>query len=224
MPNSTFCIYLHGFASGPNSEKAQFFKQNLERCGIGVEIPDLNQPAFQTMTLTRQLEQVKEVANEHARNARIILAGSSMGGLVASLLAQRMSNFAALILFAPGFGINRRWQELLGENGLRQWQTEGVRYFDHHMLAKPMPLNFSFVEDMRKYDSENIKVNVPTLLIHGQHDEVVPKDESSAFAKNNPDSVRMHILDSDHGLLNVLPQMWTDIENFLNGLDLLPKN
>jgi uncharacterized protein len=223
MPNSTFLIYLHGFASGPKSEKAQFFKQRLERSGIGVDIPDLNQPTFQTMTLTRQLEQVKQLAQGHDKNARIVLAGSSMGGLVASLLAQQTSNFAALILFAPGFGIGRRWQHLLGENGLAQWQSEGVRYFDHHMLAKPMPLNFSFVEDMRKHNSENIKVNVPTLLFHGLHDEVVPKDESAAFAKNNPSSVQMHILDSDHGLLNVLPKMWSNIEIFLDQLNLLPK-
>ncbi len=44
--------YLHGFASGPESFKAQFFKQEILRTYKSeLIIPDLNTPTFENMTL-----------------------------------------------------------------------------------------------------------------------------------------------------------------------------
>ena len=33
-------IYLHGFGSGPGSQKAQFFRQRFADCGIELEVPE----------------------------------------------------------------------------------------------------------------------------------------------------------------------------------------
>ncbi|MBV9404994.1 MAG: hypothetical protein JO211_06600, partial [Acidobacteriaceae bacterium] len=48
-------FYLHGFGSGPGSQKAQFFSEKLQRLGIRIEIPDLNEGDFPHLTVTRQL-------------------------------------------------------------------------------------------------------------------------------------------------------------------------
>ena len=37
----TRIVYLHGFASGPASSKALFFRQRLEAAGALVDAPDL---------------------------------------------------------------------------------------------------------------------------------------------------------------------------------------
>jgi predicted esterase YcpF (UPF0227 family) len=45
-------IYLHGFASGPGSSKARFFRERLERIGAAVEVPDLAAGDFEHLTIT----------------------------------------------------------------------------------------------------------------------------------------------------------------------------
>jgi len=52
-PSVTFS-YLHGFASGPGSTKAQFFRARIAEHGIALEIPDLA-PDFAHMTVTGML-------------------------------------------------------------------------------------------------------------------------------------------------------------------------
>ena len=53
-------IYLHGFASSPASGKAQRFRRELEGIGVRVACPDLNEPNFETLTVTRMLAQVEQ--------------------------------------------------------------------------------------------------------------------------------------------------------------------
>ena len=54
-------LYLHGFASSPQSSKARFFAGRLAARDIGVTVPDLNQPDFSTLTVSRMLGQVSEL-------------------------------------------------------------------------------------------------------------------------------------------------------------------
>ena len=43
-------IYLHGFASSPQSQKAQAFKQQFDQLGLPLQIPDLNQGDFSRLS------------------------------------------------------------------------------------------------------------------------------------------------------------------------------
>jgi len=53
-------IYMHGFASSPQSTKAAFLAERLRRHGIELQCPDFNQPDFEHLTVTRMLGQVDE--------------------------------------------------------------------------------------------------------------------------------------------------------------------
>ena len=44
-------IYLHGFASGPNSQKACVFKERFKMAGLSLTIPDLQEDDFENLTL-----------------------------------------------------------------------------------------------------------------------------------------------------------------------------
>ena len=48
-------VYLHGFASSPQSGKAQFFRRKFSEREIPIEIPGLDQGDFQGLTITGQL-------------------------------------------------------------------------------------------------------------------------------------------------------------------------
>ena len=75
-------IYVHGFASSPASSKAQRFARELATRSIGFSCPDLNQPAFETLTVTRMLAQIRDVVAA-IPSGPIALVGSSLGAFVA---------------------------------------------------------------------------------------------------------------------------------------------
>ena len=75
-------LYLHGFASGPASKKAQFFSQKLRAIGEEVIVPELDGGDFYNLTITSQLEIIDKVS----RGRAVTIMGSSMGGYLAALL------------------------------------------------------------------------------------------------------------------------------------------
>src|SRR5260370_38807814 len=103
-------IYLHGVASGPMSNKAQFFRRRFEEIGIKMQIPDLSEGHFETLTISGQLRAIERIAG----GADVRLIGSSMGGYLAALYAARRPEVSRVVLLAPAFGFARRWPLLLG--------------------------------------------------------------------------------------------------------------
>src|SRR5262245_57885999 len=106
-------VYLHGFTSSPASSKARRFARELSTRGIGFSCPDFNEPAFETLTVTRMLEQTR-AAVAAAGEGPVALVGSSLGGFVAVHAAVRdeTHKIDRLVLLAPAFDF--------GGNRLRQ--------------------------------------------------------------------------------------------------------
>src|SRR5579862_6515626 len=59
-------IYLHGFASGPQSGKAQFFRRKFAGQGIAIEILRLDEGDFEHLTITRQLAVIQRAVESEA--------------------------------------------------------------------------------------------------------------------------------------------------------------
>ena len=74
-------VYLHGFASSARSSKAAFFAAKLAERGVTLETPDLNEPDFSTLTVSRMVAQVGEAID--AADGPVALVGSSLGAFVA---------------------------------------------------------------------------------------------------------------------------------------------
>ena len=210
------CIYLHGFASGPKSEKAIFFSERLRKRNVDVDVPDLNLPSFQKMTLSSQIKIAEELLRDKAEKS-VLLFGSSMGGLISTLLALKNPAVAGLVLLAPGFGLERRWQTLWGDDALERWRRDGYLEVHHYAYDKEMKLDVDFLDDAFAYQTDGLIVSVPTLLVHGQQDDVVPVEESRRFAAENPGWVDLHVLDDDHFLMADLEGIWSLVVNHLDG-------
>ena len=80
-------IWLHGFASSPQSSKGQFVRQRLEERGAHLVLPDLNEPSFFDLTVTRMLGQLDVLTQ--GSNDPIVLFGSSLGGFTAATWAAK---------------------------------------------------------------------------------------------------------------------------------------
>src|SRR6185437_2254918 len=207
--------FIHGFASAPSGNKATYFSSKLRDKGFVVHVPDMNGENFSDLTITGQLKIIERVLRE-AANSEFLLVGSSMGGLVSTLAANRFPAIRALVLLAPAFGLQKRWHERVGAEGMKQWREHGSKEVEHYAYERKMSLNYSFIEDAEQYDTTDLKVSVPTLLIHGTKDDVVPIAVSEHFQELNPHLVEFHRIDSDHGLLDCLPQLLTLTVAFMN--------
>jgi uncharacterized protein len=202
-------IYLHGFASGPSSTKAGYFKRRLEAVGFSVFVPDLAQGEFSNLTLTAQLGAIGHTAEGDG----VALIGSSMGGYLAALYAARHPEVRRVALLAPAFGFAKRWAEHMGAEAVERWRREGTIEVFHYGEGRNMPLGFQLLEDAEQYE-DYPDVTQPCLIFHGIHDDVVPVRYSDEFAEGRP-NVQLHRLDSGHELTDVTEYMGERVAAFL---------
>ncbi len=207
-------IYLHGFASSPQSTKGQYFRQRFAELARELELPDLIAGDFEHSTLTRQLGLLDSLIGRQ----RAILIGSSLGGYLAALfVARNPERVPGVVLLAPAFGFARRWAESLGEDVVRQWRERGWRSVFHYGEKQQRRLSYDLLADGFQYE-EFPDVRQPALVMHGRRDDAVDYRLSERFADGRT-NVELVLYDSDHELLNVLEPMWDRLRSFLLGLE-----
>jgi uncharacterized protein len=211
---SAAVLYLHGFASSPRSTKVAYFTQRFREHDIDLRCPDLNEPAFATMTLTRMLEQVQRELDAHAASDTTLI-GSSLGGTLAVMAASRFrSKVQRLVLMAPAVMFAKAGHHLLPPERIDEWRRRGALPFFHYADGAERDLNFEFYEDSLRYDAFEAAFEQPTLIFQGVRDASVDYRTVEAFAKARP-NVTLSLLDDDHQLIASLPRMWSDMRAFL---------
>lgn len=207
----TSFIYLHGFASSPKSTKAQDLSDRFTQIQIKLKIPDLNAGDFSHLTISRQLNQVKSEFPDPS--IPVTLIGSSLGGLTSAHLAQQNLQVQRLVLLAPAFGFLSHWLPSLGAEKIKRWQQEEYLLVYHYGEGRELPLSYNFVTDAAQYQDNLLQRPIPTLILHGKQDEVIPIQASRNFARSRP-WVELIELDSDHALGNVTDEIWQAIRSF----------
>ena len=205
-------LYLHGFASSPQSTKARYMQQKFAELGLTLHVPDLNLTDFSTVTLSEQLEYLDRTYLHN--NEPIVVLGSSLGGFLALQLATKSLLVQKLILLAPAFGFSHRIAKALGAENVTKWQQDGIREFYHYGLKRNVNLQFQFFVDAQKYSEENLTRSLPMLIFHGIDDDVVPASLSKEFAKRRS-QVTLKLLNDDHALGKDLDSIWQDTKQFL---------
>lgn len=203
-------FYLHGWASDPRSSKAVYFQQQFAKQGISLHIPDLNQNDFYHITLTRQINQVAAL---FPQNEPVTLIGSSLGGLVSLWLAQQYLQVERLILMAPALEFYPNCIDVWGKDNFERWQKQGEISMMHYAWEREERVSFNFIRDAMQYQDKDLQRQLPTLILHGENDDVVPIQASRNFIAQR-DWVAFKAYDSDHSLKNVLPQMWAATYQF----------
>ena len=202
-------LYLHGFASGPASGKAQWFRRAFAEHGVDLEIPELVEGDFEQMTISGQLGAIERAA----KGERMSLIGSSMGGYLAALYASRRpAEVDRLVLLAPAFHFPQRWPAELGEEKAAEWERTGRLEVFHYGENRPRHIGWQLIEDGRRFDAEP-SFSQPALIFHGLGDTVVPHGYSEAFAARHP-NVRLRLLASDHQLTDSTGVIWEEMRSF----------
>lgn len=220
-------LYLHGFASGPNSKKGLAFAEHFASPrgatprgatrGVTLERLDLRVPSFEHLRLSAMIEAARAAIG--GPDERAVVFGSSLGGLTAARLAEREPRVAALVLLAPAFRLAERWRESLGD-AFEDWRRTGWREVRDYTTGGTARVDFGFFEDAAAVDPGFPDVGVPTLILHGRADDAVPIERSRAFAAGRP-NVRLIELEDGHELVASIPALLAESERFLSELSLI---
>jgi hypothetical protein len=211
-------VYLHGFASSPGSSKARRFGRELSARGIGFSCPDLNEPAFETLTVTRMLAAAAE-AIEGAAATPVALVGSSLGAFVALHAAVRDAGHHVdrLILLAPAFDFGGNRLRQLGEVGIEEWRRQGSLRFFHYAYNEPREVGFALYKDAAAYDAFTVALDLPILIFQGRQDAAVDPAMVERWAAGRPNAT-LRMLNDEHQLAASVDGIWAESERFL-GLD-----
>ncbi len=212
-PTAAKALYLHGFGSGPQSSKALAFAGLAEARGVALERLDLRQPSLEHLRLSAVIAHVRARIGDPEQ--RVVLIGSSLGGLTACRVAERDPRVAALVLMAPAFRLMELWAARLGPERLDVWARSGWLEVDDYRDRVKARIDHGFLQDMALADPPGEPdVRVPTLLFHGVADEVVPVERARAFAAGRP-NVRLIELEDGHELVRSLPAILAESARFL---------
>jgi pimeloyl-ACP methyl ester carboxylesterase len=210
-------LYLHGFASSPQSSKAVQFRRHFESLGLALTIPALDEGDFERLTIGRQRALVERtLAGQSQPN---VIAGSSLGGYLAALHASAHP-VDALILMAPAVDFASRLERRWGPSFL-DWKRTGFAEVDHYGTGRKERLSFELVSEAAAHESRP-RVSVPTLVLQGRHDDVVPLPVVEEWVSEQPQA-ELLIYDSGHELTDVIGQILEASESFLRRLSLLPE-
>ncbi|MBI2685734.1 MAG: alpha/beta fold hydrolase [Acidobacteria bacterium] len=202
-------IYLHGFASGPSSRKAQVFRARFEAAGVPVTIPSLDAGNFFELTISGQYDVLSREANRDS----VVLMGSSMGGYLAALYAARHPEVQKLVLLAPAFGFKDRWPAMLGPEKFNEWRQTGELEVFHYADQAPRKVSWRLAADAEQWESVPTFTQ-PALIFHGINDTVVPIASSQVFAAAHS-NIRLESFDAGHELTEVIDEMWVRTADFL---------
>jgi hypothetical protein len=188
---------------------------HYERRGVALERLDLRLPSLEHLRLGAMIAAVRQAIG--TERDRAVLFGSSLGGLTACRVAEEDARVCALVLLAPAFRLLERWRERLGETGWRQWEATDALVIDDYALHRQTTVDFGFARDVEAFEARRgplPDVRVPTLIVHGRQDDVVPIAVSREMAAGRR-HVRLVEVDDGHDLVSSLGLIAKEADAFL---------
>lgn len=218
-------LYLHGFGSRQEGEKAAFFRAQAASAGVGFCSFDFrghgdSGGTMRGLTATRNLADVAAVhAFLRQRGIEnVVLMGSSMGGGCALWYAAlNPEGIAAAVHIAPALELEVGLERWAGVEGMIQWQRDGFFTFRHELVT--CDLSWALIEDLRGFDRERLTATyrTPTLLFQGVQDTSVSWRAVVDFATGCAhDGIELHLFaNGDHRLIPHLDHLWRLTTSFL---------
>jgi len=204
-------LYLHGFASSPQSTKAGAFVAWGKVRGLAIDALDLRVPSFEHLRFSAIKARVREAIG--GERDRAVLIGSSLGGLTACRVAEEEARVCAVLAMAPAFRLADTWRAKVGESTWERWRSEGRLEVDDFGTKQKRPLDFAFVEELAALDAGDADVRVPVLVVHGTRDDVVSVERSRTWSRGRR-NVRLVEVDDGHELGASIPRILAEAELF----------
>lgn len=214
---------MHGFRSHCDGEKARalaahaairgrsWLRFNLRYCGQ----TDIE---FARFTLTQAIDDTVCVLD--LLRHPTVLVGSSLGAVIALQSAERRPRLVSgLLLLAPAIRFVQRHFASLPGKDVTAWRETGTFRFPDQYAGGHFELNYGFYEDALRYrDLGPWKFDFPVAILHGQHDELLPPEDSIELKDNiTAPSISLDIVpNGDHRLNDAIPLVCTKLDCLWN--------
>ena len=213
MSAAPLWLYLHGFASSPASKKARAFVEWGHERDIAIRALDLRAPSLEHLRFSEIMQRVRDAIDADGEHARVVLIGSSLGGLTACRVAEVEPRVCSLFLMAPAFRLAERWRARLGEEAWNHWRdTDAIEVTDFASGQKTT-VDHRFVTELDELDPGFPDVRVPTCIVHGIEDETVGIELSRTFAEDRR-HVRLIEVHDGHELATSTPRVLEEATKF----------
>ncbi len=208
-------LFLHGLGSTRAGDKSASLLAYARRRGqraVRIDFRGHGASAGRMADLTVSgLVADARAALEHTGPAIVI--GSSLGGLIAAWTAARHPELVrALVLLAPAFGFLRRLAQRPRRGNQVVIQSQWVQ----------AEFNLGVLDDAARWNEAELPrlLRMPTLLVHGVGDDVVPAIESerlfAAIPHAHKDLWLVEAADGgDHRLTGAIERVWPMLERLL---------
>lgn len=209
-------LYLHGFASSPSSNKARAFVTWGKEHNLDVRALDLRAPSLEHLRFSQIIARVRDAIATEGEHGRVVLIGSSLGGLTACRVAEVEPRVCALFLMAPAFRLAERWRGRLGEEAWNTWRATDALEVHDHATGKKTFVDHGFVEELARLEAIGDgfpDVRVPTCIVHGTKDDVVDIELSRSWAQGRR-HVRVVEVEDGHELMVSVPRILAEANTF----------
>ena len=206
--------------------------------GLGADIENLDKRTFRDWleALTQAVEKLRQ---EHSV---IILVGYSMGGALA-LHATLDQHPAGLVLLAPFWRLAEGWPALLWpvvrlffrrvkplkradfsaidvRHGLqRMFKNIDLENPQTQLALRQLTASLSPIEQIRRLGlsafERSAEIDVPTLVIQGSQDRVVPPAYTARLINRFPSPVQYQVVSAAHDLVDPESGAWTEVRSRL---------
>jgi pimeloyl-ACP methyl ester carboxylesterase len=211
-PTDRLVLLCHGFLSNKNSSTNKALTRLLTERSIATLRFDFfgqgeSEGPFEDITVGLALDQAKTAlawaSPQGFRNLGLV--GSSFGGLIALLAASETASepsaLRCLALKCPVSDFPAMLRMEFGSDGLDEWRRSNTI---PDVTGSPgrIRLKFRFYEECLKYDGFKAAsgITLPTLIVHGDRDELVPLQQSERLLEALPGAKQLLVVPgADHG-------------------------
>jgi len=218
-------ILAHGFSTHKNSGINIVFAKRLDKQDISTFRFDFyghgeSEGKFEDITISEAVDDILQAIKylKSQGYKKVGLMGSSFGGMSSIIAASKTKDLYLLALKSPVSNYLDKETGTKPEEEIDEWKKKGFRYYTSGDGRKSK-LNYSFYEDFEYNDGYKAapKINIPTLIVHGDEDETVPYKQSAKTSKLIPDCKLHTVTGGNHRYDNPKhrEEMWEVIVDFI---------
>jgi alpha/beta superfamily hydrolase len=209
-PLVIICYGFTGYKEEWDDVVPQFIKNNIAVLRFDFLGHGKSEGKFEDVMLTTEIDDllaVYEYVQKLPRITMVGLFGHSLGGTVA-LLFSVAKKVDVIVSSAAPLDIKKLMVHFFGDGSESFWKNKG--YIKVPWNNKN--LNYSFYEDLMKYDMKQIlsQVRTPLMVIHGDKDENVSVEEAKEIYNLVRGAKAMKIISgADHNFDSKMPELIT---------------
>jgi hypothetical protein len=183
-------ILSHGLSSSKDSRTYLGLEKILNNHKISTFRFDFfghgeSEGKFEDITISEAVDDILKAIEflKELRYSKIGLFGSSFGGLASIIAASKRKDLFVLVLKSP---VSNYLGKIIAKESKEEMETWKERGFIYYLAGdgQRQKLNYSFFKGAEKVNGYEIaeKINLPTLIVHGDRDEIVPIEQSKKLA------------------------------------------